>query len=291
MAMVYEIPRGSLETGPMSLDYDSGLVTFQYYNAGGVEITPTGVPTVSVSPTLTGENFKAVTPSAAGEWTFDGPCGRLRISLAGTNAVTAFARVWRGDDARSGIPPGAFTGLRALTVQPYTEANVKNGLQFYVRAVWPTADPIVTGEPGSRLIWFKTGAKQIVVKLRDMLYVAEELRLRLFRTPTGVTGGTDLVIHNYNGVNPVATTCLAKKNVTVTTLGTEFDGGDPEYFFGEATSGNRTPTSIPQGRERILPPNTEFIVQLTNLSTGGGSAARVQYYLDWYEGGTDLPLA
>lgn len=148
------------------------------------------------------------------------------------------------------MPDGLFSGTRAITIQPYTEANVKNGVQFYVRAVWPAADPIVTGEPGSRLIWFKTGAKQVVVKLRDMLYVAEELRLRLFRAPTGVAGGTDLVIHNYNGVNPVATTCIGKKNVTVATLGTEFDGDDPEYFFGEATSGNRRRLS---GTGAVLP--------------------------------------
>lgn len=216
----------------------------------------------------------------------DGSVAALRITFTGL-VGGAGPRIW--DDIRD-IPAGLYTGLAAVTTQPYTEANVKNGLQFYVRAVWPTADPIVTGEAGSRLIWFKTGAKPVIVKLRDMLYVAEELRLRLFRAPTGVSLGTDLVIHNYNGIAPVTTTCLAKKNVTVASLGTEFDGGDPEYFFGEATSGNRTPTSIPQGRERILPANTEFIVQLTNLSTGGGSAARVQYYLDWYEGGTDLPL-
>jgi hypothetical protein len=287
MAMIYEIPRGSLESGPMSLDYDSGLATIQYYNAGGVEIAPTGVATISVSPTLTGENFKAVYPSALGQWSFEGPVGRLRVSLAGTNAVTAALKVWRGEDARSGIPDGAFSGLRALTVQPYTEANVKNGLQYNVRAVWPIADQIAAGT--SRKVWFKTNAKPVIVKLREFQYIAEELRIELFAGPTGVSGGTDLVVHNYNGVSPVATTVQAKKNVTITSNGTPFDHGDPEYFFGGAVDPQRQATSsIPAGRERILPANAEFAVVVSNT---GASSARVQYFLDFYEGGTDLPLS
>ncbi len=287
MAMIYEIPRGSLETGPMSLDYDSGLATIQYYNAGGVEITPTGVATISVSPTLTGENFKAIYPSALGQWSFEGPCGRLRVSLAGTNAVTAYLRVWRGDDASSGMPSGLFSGTRAMTVQFYPEANVKNGLQYNVRAVWSLADVIPTGT--ARKIWFKTNAKPVIVKIRDFQYIAEELRIELFLGPTGVSGGTDLIVHNYNGVNPVATTVAAKKNVTITSNGTPFDHGDPEYFFGGTTDPQRQSASaFPVGRERILPANTEFAVVLTNTGTGN---ARAQYFLDFYEGSTDIPLA
>jgi len=287
MAMIYEIPRGSLETGPMSLDYDSGLATIQYYDAGGAEITPTGVATISVSPTLTGENFKTVYPESVGQWAFEGPCGRLRVSLSGTNAVTAYVRVWRGDDARSGIPAGAFTGLRAITTQPYTEANVKNGVQYNIRAVWPLTDLIASG--AARKIWFKTNAKPVLAKLRQFQYLAEEMKIELFVGPTGVTGGTDLIVHNYNGVNPVATTVAAKKNVTTTTNGTQFDHGDPEHFFGGANDPQRQNVdSIPLGRERVLSANSEFLVVITNTGTG---SARAQYFLDFYEGGTDLPLA
>lgn len=287
MAMIYEIQRGVSESALMSLDYDSGLATIQYYDAGGVEITPTGVATISVSPTQTGENFKAVYPSALGQWSFDGPAARMRVSLAGTNAVTARVVIWRGDDSRSGIPPGAFTGLRAITVQPYTEANVKNGLQYNIRAVWPLSDTIASGT--SRKVWFKTNSKPVIVKLREFQYIAEELRIELFASPTGVSGGTDLVVHNYNGVSPVATTVQAKKNVTITSNGTPFDHSDPEYFFGGAVDPQRQATSsIPVGRERILPANSEFAVVITNT---GASSARVQYFLDFFEGGTDLPLS
>ena len=202
MAMIYEIPRGSLETGPMSLDYDSGLATIQYYDAGGVEITPTGVATISVSPTLTGENFKTVSPSSLGQWSFEGPCGRLRISLAGTNAVTAFVRVWRGDDAGSGIPAGAFSGLRAMTTQSYIEANVKYGLQFYIQHNLPQ----LVATTGTYKLLFTTGAKQVLIKGREMYGIGELISIQLYKQPTAPTpGGTLLTVQNFNDVSPVAT--------------------------------------------------------------------------------------
>lgn len=175
-------------------------------------------------------------------------------------------------------------GVGAFVVQPYTEANVKNGLQFYLRASWPLADQIAQGT--TRKLWFKTGSKPVIVKLRDFQFLAEELTITLSRGPTGVTGGTAIAISNYNGINPVATTVQAKKGVTTTADGATM--GVPEYFFGGATTPQRSATSVPQGRERILPPNTEFIVAIANT---GASAARAEYFLDWYEGAPDLPIA
>lgn len=184
------------------------------------------------------------------------------------------------------LPPGLFEGFAAITTQPYTEANVKNGVQFNLRAAWPLTDVIATGT--SRKLWFQTTSKPVIVKLREFQYLAEEMRIELFSGPSAPTGGTNLAIHNYNGVNPVATTVAAKKNVTIANNGTAFDTSDPEYFFGGANDPQRqAASSIPVGRERILPSNSTFAVVITN--TGGGNA-RAQYFLDWYEGGTDLPL-
>lgn len=217
---------------------------------------------------------------------FAGIIAKYRFTIAGVSGGSglefwiADADEWVGP----GMPEGLFTGTRAMTTQPYTEANVKNGLQYYLRAVWPLADTIAAGT--NRKLWFKTGAKQVLVKLRDVQYIAEELTIRLFTGPTGVTGGTALKVSNYNGVSPVAETTQAKKNVTTTSDGTEFGDSDPEYFFGSANAPQRAATSIPQGRERVLPANSEFIVAIAN--TGAG-VARVQYYLDWYEGQSDLP--
>lgn len=174
-------------------------------------------------------------------------------------------------------------GVGAFVVQPYTEANVKNGLQFYLRASWPLADTIAAGS--TKKIWFKTGSKPVIIKLRDFQFLAEELNISLFSSPTGVSGGTAITISNYNGINPVATTVQAKKNVATTADGTPM--GDPEYLFGSSSAPQRAAASIPQGRERILPANTEFIVA---IASSGSGIARAEYFLDWYEGTPDLPV-
>lgn len=217
----------------------------------------------------------------------DGSVAALRITFSGLSGGSG-ARVW--DDV-SALPNGLFGGEAALITQPYTEANVKNGVQYYLRAAWPASDPIAVGQENARKIWFKTGILPVIVKLRDLTYIAEELSLQLYKGPAGVTGGDDLVIRNYNGITPVAAVGVAaKKNVTTTSNGVEFDGGDPEYFFGSSSAANRAQSSIPAGRERILPLNSEFLVVITNSSAGGGAAARAQYFLDFYVGQPDLPL-
>lgn len=214
----------------------------------------------------------------------------IRSILGISQVRVTFSGVIGGVDAylwaiQDDLPAGLFEGTAAITVQPYTEANVKNGVQYNLRAVWPIGDTIAS--LATKKLWFKTTTKPVLVKLRELQYIAEELRLQLFTGPTGVTGGTALDVHNYNGVAPVAATTQAKKNVTTVTDGTEFDKADPEYFFGSQAGGQRNVATALVGRERVLPANAEFLVVITN--TGAGDA-RVQYFLDFYEGGTDLPL-
>lgn len=287
MALLYVIPNGQTVSEAMSLDFDGAAVTILYYNAGGLPVSATGTPVLSRSIENSGNVFTAIGQFSHNDWRFDGPCCRVKIDLSGVSGYTTYkVMIWRTDDPLSIFPDGAFTGLRALTTQPYTEANVKNGVQYNIRAVWPLLDVIATGT--SRKLWFKTNAKPVLAKLRQFQYLAEEMKIELFANPTGVSGGTDLVVHNYNGVNPVATTVQAKKNVTITNNGTPFDHGDPEHFFGGANDPQRQNVdSIPLGRERVLPANTEFAVVITNTGTGN---ARAQYFLDFYEGGADLPL-
>lgn len=258
------------------------ILTCDTYPAAGTVAVELQMPGQSGwTPVYKGNNLPLTGPVSLAAW---GPVARYRVTIAGLGAGGAGLSMWVSQGDGLGFPDGAFVGLRALTTQPYTEANVKNGVQYYARAVWPLTDLITAGS--TRKIWVKTGAKQVLVKTRDFQYVAEELRLQIFVDPTGVTVGTALTIHNYNAINPVATTVQAKKNVTTVTDGTEIDGSDPEYFFGSANAAQRASNSIPQGRERVLPPNKEFIVAISN--TGSGTA-RASYFLDWYEGGTDLP--
>lgn len=287
MALRYIIANGQTVSETMSWDFDSGEVKFLYFNGAGAPVVATGTPKVYVSIHNSGNtDWEEVLPFETNKWIFNGSISRVRVDLTGVSGYTAYQVViWRGDSPQTLIPDGAFTGLRAITVQPYTEANVKNGVQYNIRAVWPMADTIAAGT--SRKLFFQTTSKPVIVKLRELQYLAEELKIELFQTPTGVSGGTPLTVHNYNGVSPVATTVVATKNVTTITNGAQFDAADPEYFFGSANAPQRQSSSIPQGRERILPANSTFLVMISNTGTG---EARAQYFLDFYEGNTDLPL-
>ena len=284
MAKIYHILNGQTQTEIMSNEEEGGHVRLFFFNGAGAQVTPTGA-----APQVFRENgllFTPVNKFSPNEWIFNGPCKQIQISLAGVTGYTSYrAEVWRTNEPLRMEPDGLFSGLRAMTVQFYPEANIKNGVQFDLRASWRLGDAIPS--LGQRRIWFQTGAKPVLVKMREFQYIGEEMTLRLFRGPTGVTGGTDLSINNYNGINPVATTVQAKKNVTVTTDGLEFNANDPEVFFGTQANPQRVQAVALQGRERVLPANTQFIVLVTNTGTGD---ARAEYHLDWYEGGTDLPI-
>lgn len=286
MSARYFIENGETISPTMSFDWDGALVAFMFYDGAGLPVAVSGMPQVFQSLYPIGDVWKPVYPFATGEWRFNGPASRVRISLTGvTGYVTYRVLVWRTNDPMPLIPDGSYTGLRALVTQPYTEANVKNGLQFYLRAVYPKASPIPAGE--TRKIWVSVGDSPLIIKLRIVEFDAEELRLDIYSGPTGVTGGTTITPRNYNRVSPQPGLITARKGVTTTSDGTPFDPDDPEYFFGASNSPQRNPGSLPQGRERILPANVAFIVAFTNTGTGN---ARVQYFLDFYQGGTDLPI-
>lgn len=179
-------------------------------------------------------------------------------------------------------PFDLLNGFAAIVTQPFTEANVKRGVQYYLRAAYPTVDPITGGT--SRKLLFTTGEKPVLVKLRVFDYIGEELSISLFSAPTVTDNGDPITISNWNVVSPVATTVAARKDVTTSDDGTLIS--DPEYFFGSAQQNSRDVHSIPEGRERVIPANSTFLVVITNEN---GQDARCQYFLDWYEGGTDIP--
>ena len=213
----------------------------------------------------------------------DGALDRLRVTFTGLVGGVA-PTLWVNTIE---FPADIVSGVRgAMVVQPYTEVNVKHGLQFYARAAWPLSDTISAGETVK--MHFVTGTKVVLVKIRELTYVAEELVLRLFANPVNASAGTPITIKNYNLRNPQATTIVkAAKNVTTTSDGTEIEPADPEYFFGAGAAGNRTQATSPTGFERVIPPNSSLLLTLQNTGSG---AARAQYFLTWYEGEPDLPL-
>lgn len=224
---------------------------------------------------------------------FTGVVDEYRFTLSGSSGPVVVTVMNTSEGAgrdysapETGVGPSTemAAGQQAITIQPYTEINVKRGLEFYFRASYPAANPIPAS--GVRKIYFATGDSTVLVKLRIFDYVGQELQIQIFEAPTGVTGGTPIVPSNWNRVNPQPSTVTITKDVTAATDGAPFDP-EPDYFFGAATAPARDVSSIPSGRERVLSPNTEYLVVITNNDASAG--ARCQYFLDWYEGEPDLP--
>ena len=283
MAMIYEMQRGVLESVPMSLDYDSGLATIQYYDAGGIEITPIGAATISISPTLTGENFKPVYQSSLGQWSFDGPCARLRVSLAGTNAATARVVIWRGFDSGFGMPPGAFSGLRAMTTQTFDECNKKLGAQWEASRLISIASNNPANNAYSII---RTGTKPVDLKSRVLGYDELGVVGRIYKAPI-YTGGTVDPWYNlnprYSGTQPEAQLLVG---FTITNKGTQC--GADIVGIGPNSTQSRGSTPIEFGSNRILDePNTAYLLEIESRHTG---AQNVWARLEMYEGGLDLPL-
>lgn len=187
------------------------------------------------------------------------------------------------------------TGRRAVTFQPYTEANVKNGLQFYGRraftgaAVASVTGGAFTTTNQKRYIYFQTGSKTVIVKDRVVKYIGEEFALRIYNA-TGETAPTlagAITISNYRSDGIAQATTVSAYEVlesTLPSLGVEID--DAEYYFGSNAEGQRNSDSLLEGRERILPPNSSFFVE---IELTAGNSGRFEYFLDWYEGEPDLP--
>lgn len=185
----------------------------------------------------------------------------------------------------SDLPAGLFTGFRAMTVQSYVEANVKNGTQFYTRVSWPTSDDIAGS--GTRKVHFQIGAKPILVKTIRSHFIGTEFERRIYADPTGVTGGTAAQISNANNDPAIAqaTTIAVTYNVTTVTDGVE--AAEPEYYYGSSSQGGLVSETFPPDLELYLPANTSFLFTITN---NDNNAARFSLFIDWYEGDVDIPL-
>lgn len=175
----------------------------------------------------------------------------------------------------------AFRGLRALVTMSYTEANIKNGLQFEASGLAAT---LATGANFD--VEFQTGVKPVIVKGRQISFTGTQITATVFEAPT-TSGGTAVTAYNMNRINPVATTCTIKTGVTVTATGTQISA--PTYGIGSAGNGNNVRgTFAIDGAERILKPNTKYLLRITNNDAATQKAAAV---FSWYEGTPDLPEA
>ena len=251
----------------VSGDFDGGI------SRNGGSLAFIRVDTSLPSPTLGGvqvQSALAITISASSGTKIYGR------SLTDSSYVQMVGEIYPDS-----FPAGAFVGLRALTIQTYNEANVKNGVQYEISNNVPAL-----ANAGTIDTIFITGPLPVIIKTRIVKFNNISLLTQVFRAPT-YTGGTPATYYNLNNRNPVAGGVTILSGATITVAGTEF--GAPTYDIGTAGQGNTTVSTFSTfGQERLLNPNTTYMLRITNDS---GSTQRVSSYLSWYEGSTDLPQA
>jgi hypothetical protein len=176
-------------------------------------------------------------------------------------------------------PAGIYNGNRAMNVQFYIESNIKNGLQF-------EASRLIT-LPGSGNIdsIFVTGSKPVILKERSFSYSGVGLVAQIRRSPT-YTGGVSDPFQNHNDINPQVSTVTLLSAPTVTAVGTKIFADD--FFFGSSQN-QATGGSGDVGKERIMRPNTSYLLRFSSVGIDTQSQ-QVSAYITWYEGNPDLPL-
>lgn len=178
---------------------------------------------------------------------------------------------------------GIFSGTKAFVTQSYVEANAKNGLQYEYSGIGTLAKSPDAGYITNAIL--KTGAKPVIIKAREIRFNGVGVTAQVFEAPT-YTGGTAQPIYNLSRLNPAPTTVQVLTGITLTADGTEISA--PTYGVGGTGVGNSTVgTFAVQGAERILKPNTSYLLRITNRDTA--AAATVATYATWYEGTPDLP--
>lgn len=190
--------------------------------------------------------------------------------LGGTIAVETGA--WNAIGAP--IDERTYNGLKALCVQPFIEANVKNGTQWEFSfennsvATGATADTILT-----------TGAQFVLVKSRLLSFTGSEIEASVYKNTT-YTGGTLTSIYNLNtqlGGSPLS---VVRSGVTVTSVGTEIAA--KTHAYGTDTNVNQAVGSYNVvGLERVLAPNTSYLLRVTNQSA---TTIKLAGYITFYEG-------
>ena len=232
----------------------------------------------------TGTNGETSTQpaTATANWEVYGATSQLRVTFAGLSGGSGPLLAATFVTER-GHPFGVYQGIRAITVQEYTEANVKRGLQFE-SAVYVAS--IAAGASVDTL--FITGANPVIIKDRQISTTALTAEFHLYKNPTA-TAGASVPIYNLSLAPGVAATPTTQiKAVTATTsVGTEIAA--PTYIIGSNGQGQTVIGSyLTRGLERVLAANTTYLARFTN--TGSSSCAGA-VFSTWYEGPTDLPLS
>lgn len=211
-----------------------------------------------------------------------GAIEEYRISLTGVVGGSGLV-AWVADVDSEGVPPGLFEGNRAMTVQTYIEANVKNGVQYELSSYNPTL-----GAGASQDTIFTTGNKPVLVKTRLIGHDSNKMvEARVYKNTVFTPGsGTVVPFFNLSDINPVTGGVVVRAGATISNIGSEF--GAPTYSIGSSAQAQSTVGTFQNsGFERELAPNTNYALRVTNQGT---QPCQLSAYISWFEGAPDLPL-
>lgn len=171
-----------------------------------------------------------------------------------------------------------YTGLKALTVQSFSESNSKNGTQFNTQA------RLVSVAAGGTLdLLITTGSKPVLTKGLLVQFTGTQIETTLYKGVTA-SGGNTIPTYSLNTDTFPSMQAVVKANTptafTITVAGTQVSPN--EFFYGIADQGNKaTPSLIAGGTERVLAPNTTYLRRIWNR---GASACIIDFEATLYEG-------
>ena len=165
------------------------------------------------------------------------------------------------NDSDNGIDPRVYKGNQGLTIQPFTEANVKNGTQFTISEEIPI--------PQASTVYraFKTpnDGRDILIKTR-IINTDGGMRYTPHAGQTGVVQGVDKTdqIVNLNSKSSNTSGCQYYEVLSTTDDGPFFD-----VVRSAIGQGNNVEQGIFSGLgiERVLNPDTEYLLKFENLDT------------------------
>lgn len=175
-------------------------------------------------------------------------------------------------------------GGKALTIQRFVEAHIKEGRQ-YAGAFY---EPELAAQATADIILQVGPSASMQLRAINIQFDGAIVSTQWFREPT-FTGGSPIDLFNYNDAAAVEADLSVLGGATVTDPGTAMS---PRiYSIGTATQGNRVTTSESDDPDidRILEPDTTYLFRVTNEDTN--QPCRVAGSATWYQGplSTELP--
>lgn len=192
---------------------------------------------------------------------------KVRATFAGFPAGTTFqSAVIALHAPTANIDSRIMGGNQAINIQPFVEANSKNGTQYEAAFYIPS---LAAG--ASAYVLMQVGAQPVALKDVQVGFKSLLLSVDTWRNPS-FTGGTPIPVFNMNDELAVPDDVTLLANPVVTNNGTQVSPS--VYTLGTQDVGNRIVGTISNtvGVERILWRNSTYLLRVTNRDTVNATA-------------------